>query len=88
MAYLSETIRMQRPEDQRRNAHDDFRRERSAGFGGLLERIERTGADIAVDNAKRGESRGGWQPRGMVLRQPRCPKGLGHSYVLAAVAPV
>src|SRR5437588_833672 len=52
---------LQRPEDHRHEADDGFGRECSAGVCGLLERIERAGADIAVDDAECCESRGGGQ---------------------------
>ena len=72
----------QRPEDQRHDAHDGFGRERSAGVCGLLERIERAGADIAVDDAERRESGGGGQRPGFDPGQRRRLKGSGHSCVL------
>ena len=43
----------QRPQDQRRHPEDSLRRDRSAMSGGLgrfLQRIERAGADVAIDD--------------------------------------
>jgi hypothetical protein len=44
------------PQDQRRHPEDCFGRQRPAGLGGLLERVERARADIAIDDAERRES--------------------------------
>src|SRR5208283_3584055 len=72
----------QRPEDHRHDADDGFGRDRSGGVCGLLEPIERAGADIAVDDAECGESRGGGQLPGFDPGQRRRFKGSGHSCVL------
>ena len=48
----------QRPQDQRHHAEDRLRRERPAMGGGLgrfLQRIERAGADVAIDDAERAD---------------------------------
>ena len=47
----------QRPEDQRHDARDRLGRQCSAGCGRLLERIKWARADIAVDDAQRGQCR-------------------------------
>ena len=57
----------ERPKDQRRDARNGFGRRGSTCFGGLLEGIERTSADVAVDNAQRSQSHGSL-PRGCCLR--------------------
>ena len=72
----------QRPEDHRHDAHDGFGRDRSGGICGLLEPIERAGADVAVDDAERRESRGGGHLPGFNPGQRRRLKGSGHSCVL------
>ena len=78
----------QRPEDHRHDAHDGFGRECSAAVCGLLERIERAGADIAVDDAECCESRGCGQWPGFNPGQRRRLKGSGHSCVLPTIAPI
>jgi hypothetical protein len=48
----------QRPEDQRHDPEDRLRRKLAAAAGGLrrfLQRIEGTGADVAIDDAERSE---------------------------------
>jgi hypothetical protein len=49
----------ERPEDQRHDAHHRIRGGRSARLDGLLQPIERAGADIAVDDTECGKHRGG-----------------------------
>jgi hypothetical protein len=78
----------QRPEDDRHDAHDGFGREWSGGVCGLLERIERAGADIAVDDAECCESRAGGQLPGFNPGQRRRLKGSGHFCALPPIASV
>jgi hypothetical protein len=72
----------QRPEDHRRDANDGFGRDLSGGICGLLEPIERAGADVAVDDAERRQGRGSGHLPGFNLGQRRGLKGSGHSCVL------
>ena len=59
----------QRPKDQRHDAHDGVRGGRSAGRYGLLQGVERAGADITVDDTKGGENKHGGGPWGIRLWQ-------------------
>jgi hypothetical protein len=68
--------------DHRHDADDGCRRDRSGGIRGLLEPIERAGADVAVDNAERRKSRGSGHLSGFTPGQRRHLKGSGHSCVL------
>jgi hypothetical protein len=53
-----------------------------AGVDGLLQLVERAGANIAVDDAERREHHNGGQPSGVLLRHPIGRlKGLGHPNV-------
>jgi hypothetical protein len=75
----------QGPEDQRQDAQDGLWRRRAAGLDGLLERVERAGADVAIDDAERRQRqpcraslglqhRG--QRRGARVGDPRRDQGL------------
>ena len=89
MAYLSETIRIS---DQRISDTMPMMRlaatVRSAGVGGLLEGIKRAGADIAVDDAERGEggTRECWRTR--VAGSRDWMRMLGHVSALPAMGSV
>src|SRR5919202_808554 len=54
----------QRPDDQRQHAVDvdDVRHEPVVGLEALLDRVKRAGADVAVDDAERGEGEDGETP--------------------------
>ena len=72
----------QRPEDHRHDADDGFRRDRSGGVRRLLESIEGTRTDIAVDDAERRKARSAGQLPGLNPGQRRRLKGSGHCRVL------
>ena len=57
----------QRPQDQRDDAEDRLGRDRSAvcgRSGRFLQRVEGTGTDVAVDDAKRADRRRQWERAG------------------------
>ena len=56
--YLIEMIERQRPEDQRQHAEHVVARRRDAvrAVEALAQRVERAGADVAVDDAERSQS--------------------------------
>ena len=58
--YLSDTTIISAQKDRRDAAEDRFRVERDAvrGIERFLDRVERAGADVAVDDAQRGEGEG------------------------------
>jgi len=61
----------QRPKDQRHHAKNRLRNERPAMGGGLgrfLQRVERTGADVAIDDAKGSDRCRPWKGVGMQLK--------------------
>ena len=72
----------QGPEDQRHDARGGLGRQSSASIGRLLERIERARADIAVDDAQRGKSRWGRNPRSAMSGGIRRLMGFGHPFRL------
>jgi hypothetical protein len=76
-----------RPEDHRHDAHHRIRGGRPTCLDGLLQRIERAGADIAVDDTERGKHRGGGMFSGVLPGQPRGLKGVGHPDVLVFRVP-
>ena len=71
MAYFSATIRMSDQKISDRMPSTVFGRRRPAGLDGLLEPIERAGADIAVDDAECGKRQGGGLLPGVVRGQHR-----------------
>jgi hypothetical protein len=68
----------ERPEDQRHDAHRCVGGGRPGRLDGLLQPIERAGADIAVDNTECGKRHGCGLLRDALPGQPRGVKGLGH----------
>ena len=66
-------------EDHRLDAHDGFGRGCSAGLRGLLESVECAGADIAVDDAESGQSRGDGQLPSFNLGQRSRLEASGHT---------
>ena len=76
-----------RPEDHRHDAHHRIRGGRPTCLDGLLQCIERAGADIAVDDTERGKHRGGGLFSGVLPRQPRGLRVLAIPDVLSLRVP-
>ena len=74
-----------RPEDHRHDAHHGFGRGCPAGLDGLLQPIERAGADIAVDNAECGKRHNNGPFTRSLVGQHGGLKGIGHRSVLPSV---
>jgi hypothetical protein len=70
-----------RPDDQRDDAHHRFGRWCAAGADGLLQPVERAGADVAVDDTECRQHGNGWQLPGMLQRPPLGLKDVGHADV-------
>ena len=81
MAYLSATIRMSDQRDHRHDAQHGLGRRRSARLDGLLQPIERAGADIAIDHTECGKHHCGGRLSGIV-RWQHLGLSLGHPGVL------
>jgi len=62
----------QSPQDQRGNAQYSAGGECPTGSGSLLESVKRARADVAVDDAERGQSRCGGQLSSFSLGQRSC----------------
>ena len=71
----------ERPENKRHGAYHRFGRGRPAGVDGLFQSVQRAGADIAVDNSKCRQHRGGGQLVGILPRPPLSLKDLSHAHV-------
>src|SRR5579871_4611002 len=71
----------QRPEDQRHGAYDVFGRGSTARVDRLFQPVERTGADVAVDNSKGCQHCSCRQLVGILPRLPPSLKDLGHAHV-------
>src|SRR5258707_9432392 len=77
----------ERPEDQRHDAHHCVGGGRPGRLDGLLQPIERAGADIAVDNTECGKRHGWGLLPDTLPGQPRGLKGLGHPDILPCARP-